>query len=145
MDIQYGKVLVAGGGLTQNVQNVYSTNGVYLFENEEWTNFNYKTDDSISIGPDFDFISVAVNQNNISEYAYGSFSKDGLKIIKDDGAVFVVFNSSYSLIEDFGLNMAITDMKYDDEGNLWFINQGVFPLKVITPDGQMKQFSLGVT
>lgn len=143
MDIQYGKVLVAGGGLTQNVQNVYSSNGIYMFEDEEWTNFNYKTNDSISLGPDFDFISVAVNQNNTSEYAYGSFSKDGLKVIKEDGAILDVYNSSNSLIEQSGTNMVISDMKYDDEGNLWFINQGVFPLKVLTPDGQMKAYSLG--
>ncbi|NOQ73446.1 MAG: hypothetical protein GQ574_15680 [Crocinitomix sp.] len=143
MDIQYGKVLIAGGGLTQNVQNVYSRNGVYLFEDEEWTNFNYKTDENIDFDPAFDFVSVAVNQSNTEEYAYGSFSKDGLKVVKENGAVVEIYNSSNSLIEDFGLNMAITDMKYDDDGNLWFINQGVFPLKVITPDGQMKEYSLG--
>jgi len=143
MDIQYGKVLVAGGGLTQNVQNVYSSNGIYMFEDEEWTNFNYKTEESINLGPDFDFISVAVNQGNTSEFAYGSFSKDGLKVIKEDGAVVETYDATNSLIEETGSNMVISDMKYDDEGNLWFINQGVFPLKVLTADGEMKQYSLG--
>lgn len=144
MDIQFGKVLVAGGGLTQNLVNNFFPNGVYLFEEEEWTNYNFKTDPNIEIDVDFDFISAAVNQSNTDEFAFSSFSKGGLKIVKDGGAISEVYNSDNSLIEtDISGRMIISDMKYDDDGNLWYINKGLEPLKVITADGLEYSFSLG--
>lgn len=143
MDIQFGKVLVAGGGLTQNLQNNFFRNGVYLFENEEWTNYNYLTDDLIVNEEDWDFISAAVNQSNTDEFAFSSFSQGGLKIVKDGEGIDEVYNSGNSMIEDNAGRMIIPDMKYDDDGNLWFVNQGLNPLKVLTPDGQMYTFSLG--
>lgn len=143
IDIQYGKVLVAGGGLTQNLQNNYFRNGVYLFEEEEWTNYNYKTDESIAYDLDWDFVSAAVNQNNTDEFAFSSFSQGGLKHVLEGGAISEVYNAENSLIEANAGRMAIPDMKFDDDGNLWFINQGLYPLKVLTPDGSMYQYSLG--
>jgi len=142
MDIQFGKVLVAGGGLTQNLQNNYFRNGVYLFEDEEWTNYNYATDDSIGYDLDWDFVCAAVNQGNTDEFAFSSFSQGGLKIVKDGVGIDEVYTASNSLIEANAGRMIIPDMKYDDEGNLWFINQGLNPLKVLTPDGQMYSYSL---
>ncbi len=143
MDIQYGKVLVAGGGLTQNLQNNYFRNGAYLFENEEWTNFNYKTDPLVGYDTDWDFISVAVNHNNTDEFAFSGFSQGGLKIVKDGGTISEVYTSENSIIEEQGGRMVISDLKYDDAGNLWMINKGIEPLKVFTPDGAQYSFSLG--
>lgn len=143
MDIQYGKVLVAGGGLTQNLINIYSQNGVYLFENETWKNYNYKTEPLIGEIADLDFISVAINQQNTDEFAFSSFSEGGIKVVKDGSTISEVYTSSNSIIEDQAGKMAIPDMKYDKDGNLWFINKGLEPLKVITPDGAQYKFSLG--
>ena len=145
MDIQYGKVLVAGGGLTQNLLNIYTQNGVYLFENEEWTNYNYRTDPAIGEITDLDFISVAVNQNNTEEYAFSSFSQGGIKIVKNGGAITDQYTFENSIIEDQAGRMAIPDMKYDEDGNLWFINKGLEPLKVLTPEGAMYSFTLGAS
>ena len=39
--------------------------------------------------------------------------------------------------------MFISDMKYDDDGNLWVLNKGQEPLKVFTPEGEQYSFSLG--
>lgn len=143
IDIQYGKVLVAGGGLTQNFQNNYFRNGVYVFENEEWENFNYKTQENIKFDEDWDFISVAVNQNNTDEFAMGSFSNGGLKIVKDGAQISQVYTSENSVLEDTDGRMVISDLKYDDQGNLWVINKGLEPLKVFLPDGTNYSFSLG--
>lgn len=143
IDIQYGKALIAGGGLTQNLQNNYFRNGVYLFENEEWTNYNHKTDPSIVFEEDWDFISVAVNQNNTDEFAFASFSQGGLKVVSEGGVITTVYNADNSVLEAQGETMAIPDMKYDDDGNLWVINKGIEPLKVFTKDGEQYSFSLG--
>ena len=143
MDIQYGKVLVAGGGLTQNLLNIFSVNGAYTFENEEWTNYNYRTQDLIDFTKDWDFISAAVNQSNTDEFAFSSQSKGGLKIVKENGDITEEYDNTNSILEAQGETMIISDLKYDDDGNLWVLNKGVEPLKVFTKDGQQYSFSLG--
>lgn len=143
IDIQYGKALIAGGGVTQNLQNNYFSNGVYLFEDEAWTNYNYKTDPSIEFTKDWDFISVAVNQNNTDEFAFSSFSQGGIKVVTAGSEITTVYNSDNSILEAQLGVMAIPDMKYDDDGNLWVINKGIEPLKVFTKDGEQYSFSLG--
>lgn len=144
MDIQFGKVLVAGGGLTENLINNFYRNGVYLFENETWTNFNYETEETIGENSDFDFISVAINFNNTDEMAFASYSEGGIKMIKDGKTISEVYNELNSPLEVAANGFInVADMKYDDAGNLWVVNQGLEPLKVLTPDGQWYSFSLG--
>ncbi len=143
IDIQYGKVLVAGGGVTQNLQNIYNQNGVYLFENETWRNYNRNTDEKITLGNDWDFVSVAVNQNNTDEFAFSSFSQGGIKIVSTGSEISTVYTHENSILEAQLGVMAIPDMKYDDAGNLWVINKGNEPLKVFTATGEQYSFSLG--
>lgn len=144
LDIQYGKVLVAGGGISQNLVSNNFRNGVYVFEDETWTNFNYLTDPMIVDSLDRDFIGVAINYNNTDEFAMCSFSKGGIKIVKNGTSISEVYTTENSLIEaQINGNMFIADMKYDDDGNLWYLNQGLEPLKVITSTGEQYAFSLG--
>ncbi|UKN00144.1 hypothetical protein K6119_10400 [Paracrocinitomix mangrovi] len=143
IDIQYGNVLIAGGGLTHNLQNNYFRNGVYKFEDEEWINFNHKTQDSIKIDQDWDFISVAVNPLNTDEFAFASYSAGGLMVVKDGKTISEVYNTQNSPIEAFGGQIKISDIKYDLDGNLWIVNQGIEPLKVLTPEGIWYSFEMG--
>ena len=143
MDLQYGKLLVAGGGLTHNLINNYFRNGVYVFEDEKWTNFNYKTHTEIDYDTDWDFISVAINPNNTDEFAFSGFSHGGIKVVKDGSTISDVWNDTNSPLEVTSGSMVISDMVYDDQGNLWVVNSGVEPLKCFTPDGAQYSYSLG--
>lgn len=143
IDVQYGTVLVAGGGLTHNLQNNYFRNGVYRFENETWTNFNHKTQDTMNFNTGWDYISVVVNPNNTDEFAFGSSSEGGLMVVRDGETISEVYNETNSPIEVFGGKIVIPDMKYDNNGNLWLINQGIEPLKMLTPDGIWYSFTMG--
>jgi hypothetical protein len=143
LDIQYGKVLVAGGGLTHNQVNNYFRNGIYQFEAETWTNYNHETSDSIDYNKDWDFISVAINPNNTDQMAFGSASQGGLKYISDGTSITEVFNQSNSTLEINGSNYTISDIRFDDSGNMWVVCSGVEPLKVMTPQGDWYSFSLG--
>ncbi|WP_066757160.1 type IX secretion system anionic LPS delivery protein PorZ [Crocinitomix algicola] len=146
LDIEYGKVLVAGGGISQNLVSNSFQNGAYLFEEETWTNFNYRTDPLIIDSLDRDFIGVAINPNNTDEFALSSFSKGGIKVVKDGKSISQVYNAENSLIEDqAGDFMFIPDMKYDNDGNLWYLNRGLKPLKVITATGEEYAFDLGAS
>lgn len=143
LDIQYGTVLVAGGGLTNNLQPTYNVNGIYKFENENWTNFNFTNQDSMDVGRNWDFISCVVNPNNTNEFAFGSSSKGGLMMVKDGTTISEFYDENNSPLERNNGNIVISDMKYDNEGNLWILNAGVEPLKMLTPDGQWYSFTLG--
>ena len=143
MDIQYGTLLVAGGGLTHNLQSNYFRNGVYKFEDETWTNFNFESQDSIKESEDWDFISAVVNPSNTDELAFASSYEGGLKIIKDGETITEVYDETNSPIERLNGIIVISDMKYDTDGNLWIINKGVEPLKMLTPDGTWYSYSMG--
>ncbi len=143
LDIQYGKVLVAGGGLTHNLVNNYFRNGVYVFEDETWTNFNHETQDSIDFAKDWDFVSVAINPENTDQFAFCGVAEGGLKVVNDGSTISAVYNGSNSTLEPNGDKISIGDMKYDDAGNLWMIGSGLEPLKVMTPAGDWYSFSLG--
>lgn len=143
LDIQYGKVLVAGGGITQNLVNNYFRNGVYLFENETWTNFNYENQDSIYYNKDWDFVSVAINPNNTNQMAFSGNSEGGLKMVFDGKNVTEVYDENNSSLEANGDKILIGDMHFDQDGNLWIVSTGTEPLKVRTANGEWYSFFLG--
>lgn len=143
LDIQYGKVLVAGGGLTHNLVNNYFRNGVYVFEDETWTNFNHETQDSIDFLKDWDFVSVAINPNNTDQFAFCGVAEGGMKLVVNGTDISQVFNGTNSTLEPNGDKISIGDMKYDDYGNLWIVSTGIEPLKVMTAAGDWYSFSLG--
>jgi streptogramin lyase len=145
LDIQYGKVIVASGGLT-NLQNNYFRGGAHVFKDEKWENINSTTHTNYP-SQMWDVISVAINPNNLEQMAFGSYSKGGMSIL-NDGVITETFTESNSPLEtQVGNNGThiISDMKYDDEGNLWIVNQGINPLKMLSKDGVWHTFSLGST
>jgi len=146
LDIQYGKVMVASGGLTHNLHNNYFRGGVHVFENEKWENINSDTDEFLTTNM-WDIISVAINPNNLKQMAFGSYSKGGMAVL-NEGVItdtFTVYNSPLeSQIGNNGTHI-IPDMKYDDDGNLWIVNAGINPLKMLSKDGVWYSFNLGVT
>ena len=146
IDIAKGKLAIAGGGLTGNLKNIYARRGIYLFEDEQWTNINNRTHPLELVDTlNWDIIGIAVNPKNTKEIAFSSYSKGGLKIIEED--VFVAqYNQTNSPLEgqlNNETSMIIPDLKYDRDGNLWVVNAGVEPLKVLTKDGVWHTFSLG--
>lgn len=143
IDVQFGTVLVAGGGLTHNLGSNNFRNGVYKFESEEWTNFNYETQDTMSFARNWDYISVVVNPFNTNELAFGSSSEGGLMVVRDGENVTEVFDETNSTLERNNGVIVISDMKYDPAGNLWILNKGVEPLKMVTPEGLWYSFTLG--
>lgn len=147
VDIQYGKMAVAGGALTGNFQNNYYRAGLYLFENETWNNINYNNDPGLDYNTTWDAISVSINPNNTSQLALGTYSNGGLKII-EDGKVVQTYTTDNSLLdEQIGNNgtIIISDLKYDNDGNLWIVNPGTKPLKMLSKDGEWYAFNVQIS
>ena len=145
LDIQYGNVFVAGGGLTGNLHNNYFRNGAYLFKDETWTNFNAQTQPLVKDSLLWDVISVSVNPNNTNQMAFGSYSKGGIYVINDNTVTenYTSNNSPLETQSGNGDTHIISDLKYDEVGNLWIVNAGIEPLKMLSKDGVWYTFNLG--
>lgn len=144
LDIQYGKVMLASGGLTGNLHNNYFKGGVHVFENEKWNNINATSQANYPLEMQ-DVISVAINPNDIEQMAFGSYSVGGMSIM-NGGEITESFNEFNSELESqIGNNGShiIPDMAYDTDGNLWVVNAGVNPLKMLSKDGIWHSYSLG--
>lgn len=144
IDIQYGKMLVAGGGLTQNLQSTYSRNGAYVYDDGSWTNINYNSDPEMNIDSTWDVISTAINPNNTDQMAFGTFSKGALKVVTQGNSINKTYDQSNSPLEiDQNGFYIISHLNYDNDGNLWVANAGNEPLKMLSKDGIWHTFNLG--
>jgi len=146
MDIQKGKALVAGGGLTHNLLNNYSRRGVYVFEDETWTNINSETHpETMQDTSNWDVIAASINPNNTDQMAFSSYSRGGLKIVENGTDIVESYNYTNSPLElqQGNFSHILSDLKYDNSGNLWVANYGILPLKMLTPEGKWYSFSLG--
>lgn len=146
MDWSRGKLAVAGGGLS-GIFHTYSTSGVYTFDEEEWELMDASTVDPWNGQSVYDFLAVAVNPADRDEVAIGSFSHKPLTVINSADATVDVFEPSNSILgahtngsgESF-----ISDLKYDNQGNLWILNgMSDYPIKVYTKDQEWYTFNTG--
>ena len=145
MDCNKGKLLIAGGGVNGH-QMTYNNTGVHVFENEEWV---IKDDGNQSFWQGehvWDFLCVAVNPTDKNKMAVGSFSEIPLSLFTDGNQVSDTFTVNNSPIESTMWNMEamISDIKYDESGNLWVANAYcIDPLKVYTKESTWQTISLG--
>lgn len=148
LDWQRGKLAVAGGNLSQ-VFVTFNTSGVYFFEEEEW---ELKDASNMPLwqGADIsDCIAISINPANKDEVAVGSYSKVPLSILDESGFVIDTLTEYNSLLEPTSLNNGwtmISDLEYDNQGNLWMLNgYANAPLKVMTNDGQWYEFEMNTS
>lgn len=145
LDYQRGKVAIASGGLSGAAPS-FNRGGVYTFEDESWTLYDQSSvtywDDTIH-----DYLAVSINPNDGDQMAVATYSKRPITILDASGQVSEAFNFSNSELEATTLGNGwtyISDIQYDDKGNLWVFNAySNEPLKVYTSEGEWHSFSLG--
>jgi len=97
----------------------------------------------------FDCIAISINPANKDQVAVGSYSKIPLSIIDESGFVSDTLTEFNSLLEPTSLNNGwtmISDLEYDNQGNLWVLNgYANAPLKVLTNEGQWYEFELNTS
>ena len=144
VDWQRGKLAVAGGP---------GDRAGYTFMGEEWTSTNI-FQQTLTQGKFIPgFLSTTANPRNTDQVAFGSFSELPLVITGDGIQIADTISTYNSLLEvrfdaaTSGLNWSeVTDMEYDNQGNLWVANSGCQrPLKVYTEGGAWYDFDLGST
>ena len=138
---------IAAGRLSGGVFSTYSQEGVHIYNGEEET-WIIKSKGNVVPwqGKDiWDFVSVAINPNNDNQIAIGTYSKVPLTIMDIEGSSVQLFDSNNSPLSPVGNNpsnnTAVTHMEYDENGNLWMINDYTSsPLKVYTSSGEWYSF-----
>ncbi len=146
LDWNNGKLAVATGRLVGPDGNTYTRSGVYAFEDEQWTLYNPGSDPRWLDKDVWDFASVSVNPVD-GTIATGTYSNIPLSILDENGNVTDTLTPFNSPLEETSLGNGktyLTDVTYDDEGNLWVLNAySNKPLKVLDRDGQWYDFDVG--
>jgi len=145
LDWYEGKLAVAGGSLSGESGTI-NRSGAYIFENEKWIlkdQFNLTAWNTPNV---FDIIAVAINPTNTNQLAVGSYSKIPLTLMNIDGQITDTLTPYNSILDWASLgngSSEVTDLKYDDSGNLWILNGYTEkPLKVLTKDGDWYQYDI---
>lgn len=145
MGYSNGKMAFTGGGLSLS-QPTFNKSGVYTFEDESWALHNKLNIDVWDNDYVFDFLTVSIDPNNGDKMAVGGYSNTSLSIIDIAAGTVDTISPLNSLLESsiFGNGWTyISEVVYDDRGNLWVLN-GLCnePLKVLTAEGVWYSFPL---
>jgi len=138
------KLAIANGGFIGKTP-AFSRKGGATMTDGQWRSTAIENQAMLQNGEVWDFISTAINPTNIDEVAYGTNSAIPLVITNKD-AVTDTFVFANSLIEENGSVGwgYISDLAYDENGNLWVANGFANkPLKVRASDGIWYDFAVG--
>lgn len=140
------KLAVAGGSIYVN-GFTYSTAGAYVLDDEKWKLFDPYNQTAWQGKSIWDVSSVTINPKNTDQIAFGSYSEEPLALTNNGSQITQLYDTANSILEisSEGNGMTlISDVKYDEKGNLWILNgESNQPLKVIAADGTWHQFDLG--
>lgn len=132
--------LYGASGYAPFFNESFSTNGLFILNENAWTNTKQKglTPDSIR-----DILNLAYDDVNDKLYAasYGS----GLIKMNMNGQIEKVYNKSNSILQDaFAGSCRVAGLAFDVEKNLWFTNHSSGqPICVLRNDGVMQCFPVG--
>lgn len=146
IDSQKGKTAFSSGFLNGKFP-AFSKNGVHFFENEEWT-FTNPNEVACWQGQNiWDFLDISINPKNLNEYAVCTPSEVPVTIF--DGTNCSVYSDTNSTLQ---LSVSgsgwyfVSDVCYDEKGNLWCLNGYTDkPLNVRTIKGEWLNFDLGTS
>jgi len=146
MDWQNNKLAIASGRLTGKLPS-FSKNGIHLFENESWEFHNVNTVDEWTGKNIWDFIDIAINPENTSQFAVASYSEEPLTVFNGDNAqIYKDSNSSLEFTEIGNGWSLVSDVLYDNNGNLWALNGYTEkPLNVLDENGIWRNFDCGAS
>lgn len=144
MDSQKGKLAIASGYLVGKLPG-FSRNGIHFFENENWGLTDVFEEECWQGLDIFDFIDVSINPKNTDEFATCTYSEVPVTIFKGgEGEVFTDSNSTLKLSSVGNGWSLVSDVCYDEKGNLWALNgYSEKPLNVKSTDGNWYNFDLG--
>jgi len=141
-----GRIAIAPGVIDQS-NFEYVPAGAYVLEEETWKSFQPESQPAWQGKFVWDVSSISINPADPNTMALGSYALDPLSIVTGGNQVSTVYSPANSLLEVSTVgngNTCISDVEYDEDGNLWVLNcYSNKPLKVLTADGTWYSFECG--
>lgn len=133
--------LYAASGYAPYFNESFNHNGLYILDNNIWTN----TSQGNAITPDSirDILSIAYD--NVNDKLYAASYGSGLVKMDMTGRVEAVYNKNNSILQEaFGGSCRVPALAFDADNNLWFTNHSSGqPLCALKSDGTLQCFSVG--
>lgn len=144
LDWEAGKLGVAGGGLS-GISKTWNSSGAYVFEDESWVGLNSGNVSGWAGSGISDVLALSFERGTGDKLAVATLSEIPVSILNGTVAdTFTPYNSPLEFSQWSSVYSFVSDLSYDDQGNLWVLN-GLCaePLKVYTAEGQWYSFSVG--
>jgi hypothetical protein len=146
MDWKEDKLVVAGGGLS-GTYYTFNTSGVYSLEDGIWDMYSSSNIGSLDTVEFFDCIAASINPANKDEIAIATYSKGPLVIVNKAKELIGLYDANNSPLQKTVLNNGytmISDVEYDNDGNLWMVNAySSNTLKCLKDNKEWLSFDLG--
>lgn len=136
-----GHLYVATGGVTLTYGYLFRTEGFYTNESGSWMSFNNRNVPQFEALDMRDFLSIEASDDGT--IYIGTFWKG---LIEYKNGAFTLFNEENSSLQNSVINPdfnRVTDLAFDDEGNLWMVNHDApEPISVYTKDKEWMSFAI---
>jgi ligand-binding sensor domain-containing protein len=123
----------------------YNADGIYINQGENWKLIDRYNQVKWKNKLLFDIGSISFNPKKKGEFAVGSNSFVPLSISYGGQQIDTIFTDSNSILKKSVLSNGfsfVSDLKYDENGNLWILNPYTSnPLKVYTKEQTWKEIS----
>jgi hypothetical protein len=141
-----GKIAVTSGSIAA-AGFTYRNEGAYTFEDEIWQAFNKENQELWENAGIWDVSCAAIHPTEPSKVAFGSYSYTPLSITQNGTSISQLFTDSNSPISQTSLGngfSCISDLKYDEDGNLWLLNcYSNEVIKMLDKDGNWNTYDCG--
>ncbi|MCF8236227.1 MAG: T9SS type A sorting domain-containing protein [Bacteroidales bacterium] len=141
-------IWVAPGGRTSVWAPVFNGEGLFVFSDEDWLNYNRFNKPSLE--GLHDFIKVAVDPFNPDHVYAAAFRNDTGIVEFLDGEVVNLYDDENSSLQFWpaAKAIAVAGMDFDRDGNLWASVSGASDILSVrindgSPDGEWYAFNLG--
>jgi hypothetical protein len=136
--------LYAAGGYAPYYNEGFKSNGIYIYENNNWTNTS-NIDQNSALTPDSIRDILTLAYDNVNEKLYAASYGNGLIKMDLNGRIENIYNKSNSVLQEaFTNSCRVAGLIFDNENNLWFTNHSSGqPICVLMNDGTIKCFSVG--
>ena len=144
MDYQDGKLAIASGRIS-GLSPTFSQNGFQFFEEEMWRYYNFDNIPEWENKQLWDIIDISINPKDIKTVAVSTYSPEPLTVFNESHNICYNNSNSTLQLSSIGNGWAlVSDVCYDNKGNLWALNAYCEkPLNVLDNNNVWKNFDCG--
>ena len=144
MDARDGRIYVASGGVRENFGDEFSRDGVYIFQENEWTNVNEFNTEFLRSNEVLQLFQIAASPRGDKVY-FGSFWAGVVEYDVETQSIVELYNRDNSSLQfqQGDSRVRISGLGFDDDNTLWVSNFGALePLSAFSEEGEWHSFGL---